>query len=71
LTNAKGIPPYYYQKPEVTSAANGGGAQQNKRAKRDGPAQGEGIAKNGCALCGKKRHMKNNDCPNNPNFVKE
>lgn len=34
--NANGIPPYYYQKPEVTGAANGGGAQANKRVKKDG-----------------------------------
>jgi len=31
--NPNGIPPYYYQKPEVTSVANGGGP--DKRVKKD------------------------------------
>ena len=36
-TNANGVPPYYYQKPEVGTYANGGGNQQanNKRVKKD------------------------------------
>mmetsp|Transcript_14665 Transcript_14665/g.19858 ORF Transcript_14665/g.19858 Transcript_14665/m.19858 type:complete len:101 (-) Transcript_14665:88-390(-) len=69
--NPNGIPPYYYQKPEVTGAANGGGA--SKRVKKEGSAaaashKATGIAQNGCPLCGKKRHTKTNNCPNNPNY---
>ena len=45
--NANGIPPYYYQKPEVTSAANGGGAQANKRVKKDIGAANQGGAQSG------------------------
>ena len=33
-TNANGIPPYYYQKPEETRA-NGGRNEANKRVKKD------------------------------------
>ena len=45
--NVNGIPPYYYQKPEV-GAANGGGNAAQKRVKQDGTTgsskQATGIA---------------------------
>lgn len=63
-------PSYYYQKPEIDSVANGGG--QYKRPKKEtgaagGGKGGTGIGKNGCELCGKKRHVKQSTCPNNKN----
>ena len=77
--NPNGIPPYYYQKPEVTSEANGGGPENSKRVKKDSgkaktpksKSKTDGIGKQGCVLCGKKAHRKGNDCPNNPNKAKE
>lgn len=56
--NDNGVPNYYYLRPETAPIV----AEPKKRQrKKDGLL----IGKDGCPICGKKRHFKESTCPNN------